>query len=60
VFRAGKPGDWERLERELSDLVGCTVAISLEKEGRGELRVAFHSLDELDGVIARLGYPVGS
>lgn len=57
VFRPGKPGDWEQLERELSDLVGCPVAISLEKAGRGELRVNFHSLDELDGVIARLGYP---
>ncbi|MGH8516528.1 MAG: ParB/RepB/Spo0J family partition protein [Panacagrimonas sp.] len=60
VFRPGKPGDWERLERELSDLVGCSVAISLEKGGRGELRVAFHSLDELDGVIARLGYTSAS
>lgn len=57
VFRPGKPGDWERLERELSDLVGCPVAISLEKKaGRGELRVSFHSLDELDGVLAKLGY----
>lgn len=60
VFQPGKPGDWERLERELSDLVGCSVAISLEKGGRGELRVAFHSLDELDGVIARLGYTPNS
>jgi ParB family transcriptional regulator, chromosome partitioning protein len=58
VFRAGKPGDWERLERELSDLVGCPVAITLDKPGHGELRVSFHSLDELDGVLARLGYPV--
>lgn len=59
VFQPGKPGDWERLERELSDLVGCPVAISLEKGGQGELRVAFHSLDELDGVLARLGYHSG-
>lgn len=56
VFSPGKPGDWERLERRLSDLVGCPVAISHEKNGRGELRVSFHSLDELDGVLARLGY----
>lgn len=56
VFSPGKPGDWERLERRLSDLVGCPVAISHEKSGRGELRVSFHSLDELDGVLARLGY----
>lgn len=56
MFQLGKPGDMERLERELSDLVGCTVAISMEKKGQGELRVSFHSLDELDGVLARLGY----
>jgi ParB family chromosome partitioning protein len=56
VFTPGKAGDWERLERELSDLIGCPVAISLEKNGNGELRVSFHSLDELDGVLARLGY----
>jgi ParB family chromosome partitioning protein len=55
-FSPGKPGDWERLERELSDLVGCPVAITLEKAGRGELRVSFHSLDELDGVLGKLGY----
>lgn len=60
MFRPGKPGDWERLERELSDLVGCPVAISMEKQGQGELRVSFHSLDELDGVLARLGYPLHS
>lgn len=56
MFQLGKPGDLERLERELSDLVGCSVAISMEKKGQGELRVAFHSLDELDGVLERLGY----
>lgn len=60
MFRPGKPGDWERLERELSDLVGCPVAISMERQGQGELRVSFHSLDELDGVLARLGYPLHS
>lgn len=56
VFGVGKPGDMERLERELSDLVGSPVALSLEKSGHGELRISFHSLDELDGVLARLGY----
>jgi ParB family chromosome partitioning protein len=59
VFRPGKPGDWERLERELSDLVGCPVAIGVEKNGHGELRVSFHSLDELDGVLERIGYRGG-
>ncbi len=56
TFSVGKAGDMERLERELSDLVGSPVAISLEKSGHGELRVSFHSLDELDGVMSKLGY----
>ena len=56
LFGVGKPGDMERLERELSDLVGSPVAISMEKTGHGELRISFHNLDELDGVLSRLGY----
>lgn len=56
VFAVGKPGDMERLERELSDLVGSPVAISVEKNGQGELRISFHNLDALDGVLSRLGY----
>lgn len=54
--RPSKPADWRRLERELSDLLGCPVLLSADKSGQGELKVAFHSLDELDGLLARLGY----
>lgn len=57
--RAGKPADWRRLERELSDLLGCAVQLSADKSGQGELKLAFHSLDELDGLLARLGYTAG-
>jgi ParB family chromosome partitioning protein len=56
VFRPGKPSDWQRLERELSDHLACPVSVSADKAGKGELRVKFHSLDELDGVLARIGY----
>lgn len=56
VFRPGKPSDWQRLERELSDLLACPVSVQAGKDGKGELRVRFHSLDELDGVLARIGY----
>ncbi|HEY0974536.1 MAG TPA: ParB/RepB/Spo0J family partition protein [Solimonas sp.] len=56
VFRPGKPSDWQRLERELSDLLACPVSVQADKNGQGELRVKFHSLDELDGVLARVGY----
>ncbi|MGH8461840.1 MAG: ParB/RepB/Spo0J family partition protein [Stenotrophobium sp.] len=56
VFRPGKPADWQSLERELSDHLGCAVTLESEKGGKGELRVRFHSLDELDGVLERIGY----
>lgn len=57
--RPAKPADWRRLERELSDLLGFAVELKADKAGQGELRVAFHSLDELDGLLARLGYEGG-
>ena len=56
VFKPGKPGDWKVLERELSDHLACPVTLQADKTGKGELRVRFHSLDELDGVLARIGY----
>jgi len=51
-----KPSDWQALERRLSDHLGYPVAIAAEKGHKGELKVKFHSLDELDGILARLGY----
>lgn len=56
VFRPAKPGDWKVLEREVSDHLGCAVEVKADKAGKGELRVRFHSLDELDGVLQRIGY----
>ena len=56
VFKPGKESDWRRLEQALSDLLGCPVTVEANPAGEGELRVKFHSLDELDGVLARVGY----
>ncbi|SEQ91311.1 chromosome partitioning protein, ParB family [Solimonas aquatica] len=56
VFRPAKPSDWQRLEQELSDHLACPVLVTADKSGKGELKVKFHSLDELDGVLARIGY----
>ncbi|MBI2384329.1 MAG: ParB/RepB/Spo0J family partition protein [Gammaproteobacteria bacterium] len=56
VFRPGKPSDWTALEGRLSDHLGYPVLIQAEKGGKGELRIRFHSLDELDGILARFGY----
>ena len=56
AFKPEKPSDWKRLERELADLLATPVQVSANKAGKGELKLAFHSLDELDGLLARLGY----
>lgn len=51
-----KPSDWQALERRLSDLLGYPVSVAADNKGQGELKLKFHSLDELDGILARLGY----
>jgi ParB family chromosome partitioning protein len=54
-----KPGDVRRLEAELSDLLTAQVEVRVKKTARGgaqsgEVAIQFGSLDELDGLIARL------
>ena len=56
VFMPGKASDWKRLERELAEFFGYPVVVEAASNGKGELRVRFHSLDELDGILERIGY----
>jgi len=56
VFMPGKEADWKRLERELAEFFGYPVIVDAASNGKGELRVRFHSLDELDGILERIGY----
>jgi ParB family chromosome partitioning protein len=51
-----RSADVQRLERELADHLGYPVEVSAARDGSGELRVRFHSLEELDGLLARLGF----
>jgi ParB family transcriptional regulator, chromosome partitioning protein len=51
-----KAADWKALERQLADTLGYPVSVSADRKGKGELRVRFHSLDELDGLLARIGF----
>lgn len=45
-----------RMESQLSDRIGNRVRIRYSTEsGRGELRIAFHDLDEFEGLLQRLG-----
>ena len=56
-----KERELERLEQQLSDALSATVEIRVKKRTRrgeaGEIAIAFASLDELNGLLARLGHP---
>lgn len=45
--------DLLRLQEELSDGLGATVAIQANKKGAGKVTIEFGSLDQLDGLLAR-------
>lgn len=45
------------LEQRLAEHLGNAVRIQFDpRRRRGELRIAFHDLDEFDGLLARLGF----
>ncbi|MDY0072278.1 MAG: ParB/RepB/Spo0J family partition protein [Thauera sp.] len=46
--------DLLRLEEEIADTIGAKVSIRANKRGAGEVRIHFASLDQLDGVLARM------
>ncbi len=57
-----KGRDIARLEQQLSDALAATVEVRVKKRAgtgqAGEVAIAFASLDELDGLLARLGHSV--
>lgn len=57
VVVAQKPSsDVLKLEETLSEKVGVPVAISHSAKGKGKMVLSYNSLDELDGILAHLGY----
>ncbi len=46
--------DLARLETELSDVLGTNVRIEATRDGAGRIVVAYSSLDQLDGILAKL------
>jgi ParB family chromosome partitioning protein len=46
--------DARRLQEELSDSLGATVKLKPRRGGRGSVVIDYGSLDELQGLIARL------
>ncbi|MCC4114459.1 ParB/RepB/Spo0J family partition protein [Aromatoleum toluclasticum] len=51
--------DLQRLEEEIADLIGATVRIKANRKGAGGITLQFGSLDQLDGLLARLRGPLG-
>ena len=53
--RAEKDADTRALEQDLGDLLGLKVAIDHKAEG-GQVTIRYEDLDQLDGLLVRLGY----
>lgn len=50
-------GDTRRLQESLAEALGTTVAIKPRRGGRGSLVIDYASLDQLDGLVAKLLRP---
>lgn len=53
-LRPASAADWSDAERRLTEQLGNKVSIDFDGR-RGTLHVAFHSLDEFEGLVARFG-----
>jgi ParB family transcriptional regulator, chromosome partitioning protein len=61
--RKAKPpldADSVRLENELAERLGATVQIEPGRQGAGRLVIRYSTLEQLDGIIERLGVPAKS
>ena len=47
-------GDLARLETEIADALGASVRIESSRKGAGRVVIAYSSLEQLDGILARL------
>ncbi len=43
-----------RLQTQLSDTLGAKVAINHSSKGKGKMTISYNSLDELDGILAKI------
>ena len=46
--------DTKNLQNRLSDALGAAVSVTQSAKGKGKLTIAYATLDQLDGIIARL------
>jgi ParB family chromosome partitioning protein len=52
--RRGHDADTARLETELAEKLGAKVKIDVGKKGAGKVVISYASLEQLDGILARL------
>lgn len=52
---AGRDADVERLRERLSTHLGAAVTLQHRKSGKGKLTIAYADLEQLDGILDRLG-----
>jgi ParB family transcriptional regulator, chromosome partitioning protein len=57
VRGASSDPDIARLEQRLAQHLGARVKLDHRANGRGRVTISYHSLDELDGVLSRIGAP---
>jgi ParB family chromosome partitioning protein len=50
-----KSRDLLRIEEQIADRLAAAVDIRMKRGNRGEIAITFHSLDELEGILQRLG-----
>jgi ParB family chromosome partitioning protein len=55
IERQAKDADTRALEKRLSDALGLQVAIDHKPNGSGTLHIKYRDLDQLDGVVRKLG-----
>ena len=54
VSQANDNADIRRLEQDVSERLGAKVKIDHRAKGSGKLVIAYHSLDELDGILKHI------
>lgn len=54
--KPGQDADTRRLEQNLGQALGQPVQIRHTKKGSGKLVINYSSLDELDGILSKMGY----
>ena len=52
--KPGADANITRLEQDLSEKLATRVSIQHARNGRGKLVIAYHSIDELDGILERI------